>query len=229
MLNVTKELTALARKLGYTGKAPDTVAKAINAITASVGEGGSEGGGGCDCEPGYEITETQLFSETVTTMDDGDGNYAVLDCDDTIDADNITVTFNGTSYECNRFRIDDHDESSDNDSYCYGGYDEEGYPDFTNYPFFIAVEGSETLIYTETAGTHNLVISTSAIETSADFDKAVAKASSASGNLPLVVEMVEIFEEENGDVFYYDYKNWDLTPGHEPERIYIDKDLLQIS
>lgn len=40
MLNVTKELTALARKLGYTGKAPDTVAKAINAITASVGGGG---------------------------------------------------------------------------------------------------------------------------------------------------------------------------------------------
>lgn len=28
MLNVTKELTALARKLGYTGTAPDTVAKA---------------------------------------------------------------------------------------------------------------------------------------------------------------------------------------------------------
>ncbi len=51
MLNVTKELTALARKLGYTGNAPDTVAKAINAITASVGEGGGEGGGGCDCEP----------------------------------------------------------------------------------------------------------------------------------------------------------------------------------
>lgn len=41
MLNVTKELTALARKLGYTGKAPDMVAKAINAITASVGEGDS--------------------------------------------------------------------------------------------------------------------------------------------------------------------------------------------
>ena len=50
MLNVTKELTALARKLGYTGTAPDTVAKAINAITASVGEGGGEGGGGCDCK-----------------------------------------------------------------------------------------------------------------------------------------------------------------------------------
>ena len=40
MLNVTKELTALARKLGYTGKTPDTVAKAIKAITASVGNGG---------------------------------------------------------------------------------------------------------------------------------------------------------------------------------------------
>ena len=46
MLNVTKELTALARKLGYTGNAPDTVAKAINAITASVGEGGGGGDGG---------------------------------------------------------------------------------------------------------------------------------------------------------------------------------------
>ena len=44
MLNVTKELTALARKLGYTGNAPDTVAKAINAITSVAGS--SSGGGG---------------------------------------------------------------------------------------------------------------------------------------------------------------------------------------
>ena len=49
MTTVTKEIMNLARKLGYTGKAPDTVAKAINAITASVGEGGGEGGeGGSD-------------------------------------------------------------------------------------------------------------------------------------------------------------------------------------
>lgn len=60
MLNVTKELTALARKLGYTGKAPDTVAKAINAITASVGEGGGEGGEG-------------IFYIMATWSDDADG------------------------------------------------------------------------------------------------------------------------------------------------------------
>lgn len=60
MLNVTKELTALARKLGYTGTAPDTVAKAINAITASVGEGGGEGG-------------EDIFYITATWPDDADG------------------------------------------------------------------------------------------------------------------------------------------------------------
>lgn len=62
MLNITKELTALARKLGYTGKAPDTVAKAINAITASVGEGG---GSGCDC-PKPLILEMSTDAETGT-------------------------------------------------------------------------------------------------------------------------------------------------------------------
>ena len=63
MLNVTKELTTLARKLGYTGKAPDTVAKAINAITASVGEGGGEGGGGCDCEKPLVVPVVEVHQD----------------------------------------------------------------------------------------------------------------------------------------------------------------------
>ena len=64
MLNVTKELTALARKLGYEGKTPDTVAKAINAITASVGSGS-----GCDCKIMVVHMETDPETEVHTIVD----------------------------------------------------------------------------------------------------------------------------------------------------------------
>lgn len=63
MLNVTKELTALARKLGYTGKAPDTVAKAINAITSVAGESG----GGCDCK--VIVVHAEIESDEMTITD----------------------------------------------------------------------------------------------------------------------------------------------------------------
>lgn len=59
MLNVTKELTALARKLGYTGKAPDTVAKAINAITSVAGGGGGSGDGGMIVHLNVPLDETE--------------------------------------------------------------------------------------------------------------------------------------------------------------------------
>lgn len=82
MLNVTKELTALARKLGYTGKAPDTVAKAINAITSVAGEGG---GGNSLVVPIFTIDEManvtcdMTFSQVNTAIKDGKCSYAKSD------------------------------------------------------------------------------------------------------------------------------------------------------
>lgn len=72
MRNVTRELTTLARKLGYTGKAPNTVAKAINAIAASIDNGG---GGGCG-NPyeylGIEFITINIASHTLPPYSGGD-------------------------------------------------------------------------------------------------------------------------------------------------------------
>lgn len=80
MLNVTKELTALARKLGYTGTAPDTVAKAINAITSVAGEGSGSGSGNVlivnfefteDIGYTYNIKADKTYEEVQAAYDNG--------------------------------------------------------------------------------------------------------------------------------------------------------------
>jgi hypothetical protein len=164
MLNVTKELTALARKLGYTGKAPDTVAKAINAIASVAGEG-SGSGGGCDCEPGYEVVKMPLFSETATTQLDENSEYSgLLSYTQPIESNTITVTFNGTDYVCNR--VDAFG------SRFYGGFNEQG-PDFTDCPFFIVSMADKNMLYTEAAGTYAVAVVADAIQVSPNFSAAV--------------------------------------------------------
>lgn len=114
------------------------------------------------CDNGWGVENTQLFSETVTTEDDGDGNYAALAYDGNIDADTITVTFDGTEYVCPR--IDAFGQ------YFYGGFNQG--PDFTTYPFFIASGGGND-VYTETAGEHTIAAAVSVIESGTDFSAAV--------------------------------------------------------
>ena len=75
---------------------------------------------------GWSMEETQLFSESVTTVAEEWGNDATFSYDQFINSDVITVTFNGTDYECNRLDFGDY--------IGYGGMTETD-PDFSQYPF----------------------------------------------------------------------------------------------
>lgn len=126
-------------------------------------------------EPGYKCTETSttLTEENVTTSGtapyiSGNFSYSTL-----IDADTITVTFNGTEYEASKIVF--------GSSNVYGGFTPSG-PDFSEYPFSImsALQGSAVvnMLYTESAGTYSVKIESAILTatTTACFDKAVKKA-----------------------------------------------------
>ena len=97
----------------------------------------------------YSVSEDVRFSGSVTTVDDGEGPYADIDCDLSDAPEQITVTFDGTEYTCEKLVGDDFEG--------YGGYGESG-PDFSEYPFFIFADSLATIL-TETAGTHQVEIS----------------------------------------------------------------------
>lgn len=118
---------------------------------------------------GYEFG-TQLFSETVTTSAGGGFVSGSFTYSSKISNPVITVTFNGTDYDCSRI-----DASG---VYYYGGFGEQG-PDFSTYPFCImsgAMPGNETIInmiYTETAGTYTITVSTALPVVSGEFKTVV--------------------------------------------------------
>lgn len=116
---------------------------------------------------GWDFDSTQLFSETVTTVDDGYGNNgATLAYQTPISAETLVITFDGVDYVCQRVGSDG--------EYVYGGNN--GAPDFSEYPFYLGSDTSGNKIYTETVGTYTISASASAIETSSSFTKAVNSA-----------------------------------------------------
>ena len=132
-------------------------------------EGGiAEGGGG---EAGYECTEetTELFNDTITTVQTGVSADAEIANVPHITADEITVTVDGTEYVCPKVQID---------ADCiYGGVDPDtGNWDFTDYPFAIASYGAnDTWFITENAGTYTVKVEalTETVTTTPCFEKAV--------------------------------------------------------
>ena len=182
MSNVTKELTVLARKLGYEGKAPDTVAKAINAIT-SVADG--------DCDPGYKVVKIQLFSETVTTTDDyssGSLAYSQL-----IDADTIIVTYDGIEYECPSISTGEYGAPWSNELNAY---------DFSEFPFNLYTSVGYAGLVTQTTGEHTVAAAIQTLQTTADFKAAVKEV--ANNLLPLKVVIgsttwQEVYDAMNAD------------------------------
>lgn len=160
MLNVTKELTALARKLGYEGKAPDTVAKAIDAITSVAGESGG------DYDPGYRVVETELFNETITTsLEEQAIPFAILSYNSLITEPSITVTFDDSTYTVPFYKTPM--------GYVYGETDGNMGPVFSTYPFLIISGPHGNTVYTETESTHTIAVTTPAIQASNDFIKAL--------------------------------------------------------
>lgn len=110
---------------------------------------------------GWSMQSTQLFSETVTTADNGGGmNMGVLVYSQTIDSDTITVTFNNTNYTCPR--VDAFGE------HFYGGFTQSG-PDFSQFPFAIESGQNGNALYTQTAGTYTISAAASTAEVSSNF------------------------------------------------------------
>lgn len=89
----------------------------------------------------------------MTTTAQGGYNSTQLSYSQLIDADSITVTFDGTEYECPRISV--------HNGYIYGGFTEGGAPDFSEYPFAIASDSDHgNMFATETAGTYSIKIET---------------------------------------------------------------------
>lgn len=121
-----------------------------------------------DGQNGWSVESTQLFSETVTTVAQEWGNDAQFSYNQNINSDVITVTFNGTDYECNRLDF--------GDFVGYGGMTETD-PDFSQYPFAIgSYSDGYNFIYTQSAGTYSVAVSAMSAVVSSDFEKAVAVA-----------------------------------------------------
>ena len=115
---------------------------------------------------GYE--STQLFSETVTTAEQ-DGMYtAQLTYSGIIDADTITVTFDGTEYTCINLAPSDIPITE------YGApwSDELEKCDFSTYPFTLSSSSRGNELITETAASHTIAVTAQTIVTSSNFDTA---------------------------------------------------------
>lgn len=115
------------------------------------------------CDNGWEVSSTQLFSETLTTASGDNGYQATMAY--TGDPTNIAtmyVTFDGTDYTCA--------QASGGGTYWYGAPDPS---DFSQYPFvLLAMDGAWYLV-TETAGTHTVTGSGESVEVSDNFSIAV--------------------------------------------------------
>lgn len=112
---------------------------------------------------GWAVTSgaTTLCDETITAVDDG-GMYCAQLSASSITASTITVTYDGTPYQC----------AQDGD----GGYGDNTGFTFTDYPFRIEFDG---FIVTETGGSHTVKVEAveSSVDTSTAFDTAVTAAS----------------------------------------------------
>lgn len=142
---------------------------------------------------GWGVESTQLFSETVTTVDTGQGfSSGAIAYSSVIDAASITVTFDGTDYDCSRI-----DAFGD---YFYGGFSKSGL-DFSTYPF--AIEsiggGGENAIKTEAAGTYTITAVVSTLQTSADFDTARGYGYVTGYPTELFSETVTTADDGNGN------------------------------
>lgn len=115
---------------------------------------------------GWSVESTQLFSETVTTADTGQG-FAMGQIQYVFEGTRppeVTIMFDGTAYTC-----------AINAQNGYGELGGSG-PVFTNYPFYIAPSYNGTNVVTSTAGTYAVAMSTQSVEVSSDFSTATAAA-----------------------------------------------------
>lgn len=117
----------------------------------------------------------ELFSETVTSADDGEGIYtASLAYSQLITANNITVTYDGTEYEC---------PSIASGAFGAPWSDELNAYDFSEFPFSLFTESGSAYIITQTAGEHSIAVVAN-VAPSAEVSAQFATAVGATGLLP---------------------------------------------
>lgn len=147
---------------------------------------------------GWEVQETQLFSETVTTVAGQMGNTATLTYASSISASTIIATFDENVYTCDVVDFGD-------GMFAYGGIGEMG-PDFTDYPFAIVSMNGANTLYTETAGNHTVSAAATDAETTAKFRKAVNSCVEIpSANTILCVSGVTTRSDAEGKLpFFYE-------------------------
>ena len=123
-------------------------------------------GGGSDDQKWHETTSDVLFSETVTTVTEGDYATANLAYSEEITSDVLSVVFNGTEYTCYR-----------NEFGGYGGaYNEaDDTYDFSVYPFTIETSMGSNAIFTAEPGTYSISASDKNITYTDAFKKGVAE------------------------------------------------------
>lgn len=146
---------------------------------------------------GWGVQNTQLFSETVTTVDDGWGYIsAQFTYAQPITAKTVTVTFNGVDYVVPR---------GENENGAFYGEDNGGAV-FTTYPFFIFTKSDGyNELQTETAGTYSIVVSANDYQLSTDFNAAVnsAVAIPDMSTLPFRCESGVTTAADINDAFHY--------------------------
>lgn len=120
------------------------------------------------CDNGWGYESTQLFSETVTTSQAPFGVEGSLSYSGQVTSPSITVTFEGTDYQCSAVQI------AEAEGYGYGGVTSEWEYDFTTYPFALVFSPSEgNVLTTQTAGTYTVAVSGQSIAISDNFNAAV--------------------------------------------------------
>lgn len=114
---------------------------------------------------GWGVQNTQLFSESVTTVAGQPAPSCTLAYVGFLTATEATVSFDSTDYTVQMIESDG--------AHIYGEIGAQA-PDFTNYPFFVvSLPNGNNTLYTETAGTHSINVNASSLEVSANFSDAV--------------------------------------------------------
>lgn len=161
------------------------------------------------CDNGWSVTSgtTTLCDETITAVDDG-GMYCAQLTVSSITASTITVTYDGTPYQC----------AQDGD----GGYGTDVNFTFADYPFRIESDG---FIITETVGSHTVKVEAveSGVDTSAAFDAAVTAASPLYRITPESTTWQQVYDAmAAGKIVYYFFDSGDSAFTYFAENAYFD-------
>ena len=165
------------------------------------------------CDNGWGVSSSQLFSETVTTTDTGQG-YAEGTFSYVFQSEPpsmAVVEFDGADYTCER-----------DSQYGYGVIDDSA-PDFTTYPFYIEPTQSATNLYTQTAGTYTVSVGIATVDVSDVFAAAVKLASGTFAAVVGVTAWVSVFDAmSSGKLVYIVRAESEAAQCNIATRVYYD-------